>query len=155
MEPLYSTPAGGIRLFDTIVRGLALIEIVVAVLLVLFDDAMAGVILFVSTTLALVLVWLILPRRYEVWRDHLRIVFPAWGWDIPYKGIDTVRDIRWYEAYGFAGWRFATSPGQSVTILRHKANMFTHPNIVISPSNREEFLRQLERAMGRTGPESS
>jgi hypothetical protein len=42
-----------------------------------------------------------------------------------------------------------------VTILRHNANMFTHPNIVISPADREEFLRRVRRAMGRTGPESS
>ncbi len=36
------------------------------------------------------LLWLILPRRYEVWPDSLRIVFPLWRWRIAYDGIERV-----------------------------------------------------------------
>jgi hypothetical protein len=149
MEPLYSTPAGGMRLFSAIIALLLLTDIVLAVVLLVLVNALSAVVTFVSMLATFVLIWLILPRRYEVWQDRLRIVFPAWGWDLPYEGIETVRAGRWYEAYGFAGWRFATAPSQTVTVLRHNPNMVTHPNIVISPANREEFLRHLRRAMRR------
>ena len=146
MEPLYSTLPGGMRLLNAIIALLLRMAVVIAVGLLAFVSALSAAITFASIA-TFALIWLILPRRYEVWPDHLRLVFPAWGWDLPYEGIETVRAGRWYEAYGFAGVRFAMAPSQTVTILRHNANMLTHPNVVISPADREQFLRQLQRAM--------
>jgi hypothetical protein len=120
---------------------------IVLTLALVFIDVAAALITIVSLAATLLIVWLVLPLRYELWPDRLRVVFPAWKWDIAYDGIRSVRPGRWYEAYGFAGVRFATAPSQSVTILRHDANLFRRPNLVISPEDREVFLRELERAM--------
>jgi hypothetical protein len=149
MEPLYVAEPGGMRTFNRILAGLIMVDIVLVVVLLLIANAPAALVTLVSLLAVLVIIWAILPRRYEVWPEQLRIVFPLFGWNIDYDGIDTVRAGRWYEAYGFAGVRFATAPSQTVTILRHHPNLLTHPNLVISPANREEFLRHLERAMRR------
>jgi hypothetical protein len=81
----------------------------------------------VSLLATIGLIWLILPRRYEVWQGRLRLVFPVWSWSIPFKTIHMVREGQWYEAYGFIGIRFATAPSQAVTILRRNAGLFRRP----------------------------
>jgi hypothetical protein len=117
-------------------------------LLVLVDALSAGV-TAASLVLTVGLIWLILPRRYEIWPDRLRIVFLLGGWDIALDGIESVHPGRWYQAYGFMGVRFATAPGQTVTIMRRNSNLFTRPNVVISPEDREVFLRELGRAIAQ------
>ena len=147
VHPIYEAQPGGMRLFNAVLVLLTVTTVAITGILLVFVDAAGALITLVSLLATLAFVSLILPRRYEVWPDRLRIVFPAWSWNIEYAGIESVRPGRWYEAYGFWGMRFATAPSQTVTILRHNANMFTHPNLVISPEDREEFLRRLERAM--------
>ena len=147
MEPLYIAQAGGMRRFKAILLGLLAMDAVLVVALLLLVNGVAAAVTGISLVATVTVLLAILPRRYEVWPDRLRIVFPIRGWDIRYEGIETVRAGRWYEAYGFAGLRFATAPSQTVTVLRHNANLLTHPNLVISPADRDEFLRQLERAM--------
>ncbi len=95
------------------------------------------------------LLWLILPRRYEVWPDSLRIVFPLWRWRIAYDGIERVETSKVWQPYGFWGIRFATNPAQAVTIYRKDARMLGRPNLVISPENKETFLDHLYAVMGR------
>jgi hypothetical protein len=138
------------RLVGLVLVALIAVDAVIALVLLLLVDKLAAAVTGVSMLATFALLWFILPRRYEVWPDRLRLQFPTWGWDILYEGIATVRAGRWYEAYGFAGVRFATAPSQLVTILRHRSNMLRRPNLVITPRDRDEFLRQLHRAMGRT-----
>ena len=143
------------RWFNGVFYGLLILAVAITLVLLVFEDAIGAAVTGVTLIGTVALIWLILPRRYEVWPDRLRIVFPVWGWDIRYEGIETVRAGRWYEAYGFAGVRFATAPSQTVTVLRHNANMLRRPNLVISLEDRETFLRHLERAMRRPDRESS
>ena len=135
------------RRFNAILLGLLAMDVVLVVALLLLVNGVAAAVTGISLVATVAVLLAILPRRYEVWPDRLRIVFAIRDWDIPYGSIDVVRAGRWYEAYGFAGLRFATAPSQTVTVLRHNANLLTHPNLVISPADRDEFLRQLERAM--------
>lgn len=92
------------------------------------------------------MIWLILPRRYEVWPDHLRIVFPVWRWDIPFDTISAVKPARWWATYGYNGVRFATSPGSAIEVRRRDARLFGRPNIIISPADRDGFIHACERA---------
>ena len=147
VEPLFAIRAGGIRLLTRLLALLLLATVVISAIMLTTLNAVSAASTFVSMVLLLAVILIILPRRYELWPDHLRIVFPLWGWNIHYDDIQTVRPARPFESFGFAGLRFATAPGQAVTILRHNSNMFTHPNLVISPEDREVFLRELERAM--------
>ena len=148
MEPLFVAQSAGARWFRIGAYALVALFAVTTVVLTVTAGWVAGISSGLGILAILLFVWAILPKRYEVWPDHLRIVFPAWGWDIAYESIETVRGGHWYEAYGFMGVRFATSPSQSVTILRRNANLLTRPNVVISPEGREEFLRHLRRAKG-------
>ena len=95
------------------------------------------------------LLWLILPRRYEVWPDDLRIVFPLWRWRIGFDSIERVETAKVWQPYGFWGIRFATNPAQAVTIYRKDARLLGRPNLVISPENKDAFLEQLFAVMGR------
>src|SRR5690606_10748805 len=108
---------GGMRRFYAVLAILFAATILTAAVLLAFVNVSAAVVTMVSLLATILIVWLILPRRYEIWPDHLRIVFPLGGWDVPYEGIQAVRAGHWWEAYGFAGVRFATAPSQTVTIL--------------------------------------
>ena len=109
----------------------------------------AGALLFTIATLvvSLAFVWLILPKRYEIWPGRLRLVFPLGGWDVRFDTVDSVRPSTWWEAYAFMGVRFATNPAQAIVVLRRKMNLLTRPHIVISPADRDAFMRELEKAM--------
>ena len=152
MEPLYVTPAGNMRLYAIVMAGLIAIDLVVVAVLFAFASAEATIITLAVMLVAIVVIWLILPGATRSGRtDCASNSRPGAGT----SASTTSRPVRPscpFEPYGFAGVRFATAPSQAITILRHNANMITHPNIVISPAAREEFLRQLERAMGRNDP---
>ena len=130
---------------------LTVVSIAGCVIVVVADpDAWSGALV---TAIALLLtyafVWAILPTRYELSRSHLGLVFPWKTWRVSLESIEWVRAGNWWEAYGYFGMRFATRPGQSIVIRRRHPNLFTRPNLVISPENRDEFLQAF--ASLRTG----
>ena len=135
------------RWFNGVFYGLLILAVAITLVLLVFEDAVGAAVTGVTLIGTAALIWLILPRRYEVWRDRLELVFPAWRWRIAFESIEVVREARPFEAYAFLGVRFATAPSQTVTVLRHNANMLRRPNLVISPEDRETFLRHLQRAM--------
>ncbi|HEX5369627.1 MAG TPA: hypothetical protein VFY10_09475 [Dehalococcoidia bacterium] len=95
------------------------------------------------------LIWLIIPRRYEVWPDSVRLVFPLWRWRIQFDSIERIETAKLWQPYGFWGIRFATNPAQAVTIYRKEARILGRPNLVISPERRDEFLEHLPAAILR------
>ena len=139
------------RVLRFILLLLAVVSIVGCIIVVVADpDAWSGALV---TAIALLLtyafVWAILPTRYELSRSHLGLVFPWKTWRVSLESIEWVRAGSWWEAYGYFGMRFATRPGQSVIIRRRHPNLFTRPNLVISPEDRDEFLRAFDSL--RTG----
>lgn len=147
MEPLYVTKPGGTRWVNWVLASLLILTVAMTVGLLLLSETIAALVTGGSLLATVALIWFILPVRYEVWPDRLRLVFPVGGWNIPFDTIQTVRHGLWYEAYGFIGIRFATAPSSTVTILRNRPSLFKRPNLVISPLDRDEFMRQLQRAM--------
>jgi hypothetical protein len=147
MEPLYVTRPGGMRNFYLLLAAMLVLTVVVTVAMLVFGDTVPALVMGGLLVLTVVVIWVILPRRYELWPDHLSLVFPLWTWKIDYEGIQTVREAAPLESYAFIGVRFATAPSQAVTILRHRASLFSRPNLVISPADRAEFLQHLHRVM--------
>ena len=125
---------------------LTVVSIAGCVIVVVADpDAWsAALVTAVALLLTYAFVWAILPTRYELSRTHLGIVFPWKTWRVSLESIEWVRAGNWWEAYGYFGMRFATRPGQSVVIRRRHPNLFTRPNLVISPENRAEFLKAFD-----------
>lgn len=84
-----------------------------------------------------------LPRRYELYTTRLRIVM-GWPlrWNIPLSTIAKVRPAPDYTRFLYWGVRLATSSKTLVEIVRRK-----HMNVILSPSDRGEFLAKLDRAL--------
>ena len=142
-------PSGGMRGLN-VALGLVTVGLLVAAVIVLavWPEGAAVLLFTIVTTIAsLALVWLILPSRYEIWPDRVRLIFPMWGWDLPFDTIDTAQHGKRWEAYAYTGVRFATSPGQSIVVRRRGSNLFKRPHAVISPADRAVFLRELDKAV--------
>ena len=101
------------------------------------------------------LIWLILPSRYELYSERLRLVFPAFTWDIGFDSIEAIQPGSLANAFAYWGVRFAAAPGQAVVIRRKRPSLLKRPHIVISPVDRERFLSQAQAALAafrRMGP---
>lgn len=87
----------------------------------------------------------ILPRRFMVFRDRLRIVLGRpFAFNIPFSNIQEARSAPGGKMYVYGGIKFATSAGSVVEIVRRKGL-----NIVISPADRKTFLEQLSQELQR------
>jgi hypothetical protein len=148
MQPVHIFKAAGLSVLNLVIGVLLLADVAVVVaLLVVGVPGWVSLLFFVSF-LPAALIWLILPRRFEIWDDRLVIVFPVLArWSLPFETIEAVEEARWWHAYAFMGVRFASSPGQSVDIIRRRPNLITRPNIVISPHDRAEFIVLVKQAL--------
>ena len=90
---------------------------------------------------------LVMPRRYQIYSDKVRIVL-GWplAWNIPFTTIREARPASRASAFAYNGVRFATSSRGVVEIRRSKGC-----NVVISPSNKDVFLEQVRGAMKSAG----
>ena len=83
----------------------------------------------------------ILPRRYQIFEDGLKILM---GWpfaiNISFSNIKEVKPAEGRKALVYSGIRLATSTRYVIEIIRKKGL-----NIIISPSN-IMFLEQLNQA---------
>ncbi|PPD58125.1 PH domain-containing protein [Dehalogenimonas etheniformans] len=89
------------------------------------------------------LFYFIIPRKYQIFDDRVRICLGApVRYDIPLSTIREARPGGGAEAWVYWGLRMATSSKNVVELVR-RGGM----DVVISPSDRETFLEQLELAM--------
>ena len=115
------------------VLGPILISVNIEEALVLFGAALFEIILF----------RMILPRRFQILNDKLRIILGGgpFALNIPLSDITDVRPRTGAKAFVFTGIRFATSANHTIEVIRSKGL-----NIVISPTNDDMFLEQLNQA---------
>ncbi len=86
---------------------------------------------------------IIMPQRYQIYSDKVRIVLGGpFAWNIPFSTIKEVRPASGASAFAYSGVRFTTSSQNVVEIRRSRGC-----NVVISPSNKEVFLEQANRAL--------
>ena len=126
-----------------ILIGAILGTLLVAGIVLLFYAVAAGIALFGDTLLVALIFYFVLPRRYQVFNTKLRIVL-GWplGWDIPLSTIAEARVAPSTARWVYKGVRLATSSGTVVEIVRKKGM-----NVIISPSNRETFLEQINEVL--------
>jgi len=83
----------------------------------------------------------ILPRRYQIFEDRLRILMGGpFAINISFSNIEEAKPAAGRKAFAYGGLRLATATRNVVEIVRKKGL-----NLVISPSN-EMFLEQLNQA---------
>ena len=112
-------------------------------IVLLFQDIEVAFIMFGVTIFDAVLFRLVMPRKYQVYSDKMRIVLGGpFAWNIPFSTIKEARTASDSKAFAYNGVRFATSSKGVVEITRSRGC-----SVVISPSNKDIFLEQLHQAM--------
>jgi hypothetical protein len=107
----------------------------------IYQDTGAAVAMFGITLFDALLFKAILPRRYQIFEDRLRILMGGpFAIDISFSNIEEAKPASGRKAFAYGGLRLATSTHHVVEIVRKKGL-----NLVISPSN-EMFLEQLNQA---------
>ena len=123
---------GGTLAF-TLVLGITLLSV----------DLAGAWIVFGVTAFDALLFHAVLPRRYQIFQNRVRIVLGCpFAVNIPLSTIKEARSASGSKAFAYWGIRFATSSRSVVDIIRHKGW-----NIVISPANKDLFLEQLAQAL--------
>jgi hypothetical protein len=135
-RPRYSWALKGILLLPL---AILLVE---AIVLAPMGFGPAYAVLLGSLAFLLVVFWCVLPRRYAVMDDRLRIEL-GWpfGFSLPYRNLAGIRRDS-------GGWRITVNWVTTLETARllcivPKAGM----NIMISPSQRDQFAVRLEKAL--------
>jgi len=112
-------------------------------ILLLSTDLMSAWVMFGVTVFDALLFNAIIPRRYQIFLDRVRIVLGRpFAFNIPLSTISEARPASESQAFAYLGIRFATSSRSVVEIVRSKGW-----NVVISPANKDEFLKHLSQAL--------
>ncbi len=108
----------------------------------IFQDSEVALAMFGVTLFDALLFKAILPQRFQIYQDRVRIVLGRpLAINIPFSNIRTVRTVSARKVFVYWGNRFATSTHIIVEIVRKKGLGF-----VISPANGDMFLEQLNQA---------
>jgi len=111
-------------------------------LIFIFQDSEVALAMFGVTLFDALLFKAILPQRFQIYQDRVRIVLGRpLAINIPFSNIRTVRTVSARKVFVYWGNRFATSTHSIVEIVRKKGLGF-----VISPANGDMFLEQLNQA---------
>ena len=125
-----------------IIGGTLALTLVLGIVFLPFD-VVGALAMFGVTVFDALLFNAILPRRYQIYQDRLRIVLgKPFAFNISFDTIKEARPAGGSTALVYGGIRFATSAKSVVEIVRSKGL-----NIVISPANRDAFLEQLSQAL--------
>jgi len=107
----------------------------------IFQDSEVALAMFGVTLFDALLFKAILPQRFQIYQDRVRIVLGRpLAINIPFSNIRTVRTVSARKVFVYWGNRFATSTHIIVEIVRKKGLGF-----VISPANGDMFLEQLNQ----------
>ena len=125
----------------SILGGVLALTFILGVILI-SDDIGVALVLFGVTLFDALLFKTILPSRFQIFEDRLRIVL---GWNlahnIPLSNIVDARSVSSSKVFAYWGIRFATSTRFVVEIVCKKGL-----NVIISPSKGDIFLEQLNQA---------
>ena len=128
-----------------LILGSALALTLILGIIFIFQDSEVALAMFGVTLFDALLFKAILPQRFQIYQDRVRIVLGGpLAINIPFSNIRTVRTVSARKVFVYWGNRFATSTHSIVEIVRKKGLGF-----VISPANRDMFLEQLNQALSQ------
>ena len=131
------------RWFRTIIVGVPTVTFTLGIAYLAIGDWDAGAALLGVGILVSAIYWSVLPRAYVVQADRLRVVLGwPWGLSLPFRTIDEIRPARWIDALAYWGLRFTPSVRTPVQVKRNR-----DLSVVISPSDREQFLEVAQEAL--------
>jgi hypothetical protein len=146
--PLLAARQAHQRLMDAALLAAAVVALLAGLVLELALDAEGGWLVTGGLlTLTFAVIFLVVPRRLEVWPDCLVIVFALWRWQLPFETVAAARQANTWSAFGYWGVRLSTAPKASIELRRLESNLLSRPNLIISPEGRDEFLGVLEETL--------
>ena len=108
----------------------------------IYRDTEAAMAMFGITVFDTLLFKAILPRRFQIFEDRLKILLGGpFSINIPFSNIVEVKPASSRKVFAYWGNRFATSTSNVVEIVRKKGL-----GLIISPRNYDMFLEQLNQA---------
>lgn len=123
-----------------LIGGILAVPLIVTVVL-LTQDTLGAAIMFGVTVFDAVLIWCILPKKFLVFEDRLKIVLGGpFSYTIPFRDIINVSQATKDMAWVYWGLRLGTSQKYQVEIDR-KNGM----GVILSPSMEKEFIEQLNQ----------
>ena len=124
-----------------ILGGVLALTFILGVILIA-ENIGAALTMFGVTLFDALLFKAVLPQRFQVFEDRLKIVLGlTFAINIPFSNIVDARSASSIKAFAYWGIRFATSTRYVAEIVRKKGL-----NLVISPSEGDIFLEQLNQA---------
>ena len=142
MTPTFQTPAR-YDLFVKIVLGITPSLMLVLGILELDQTPQDAYILFGTGAGLILLFWLVLPHRFEIDTDRLRVVLgEPFAFSVGLASITEVEVLHPARAFAINGLKFATDAGTALRIRRRRGL-----DISLSPRDRDEFVRVLQEAV--------
>ena len=87
-----------------------------------------------------VLLFAVLPRKYQIFSDKIKVVCGLLRIDIPFGDVNAVEIRPRSDIYGsLEALRFGTGTGQKCIMIKRKRGM----NILIQPMNTERFMEMI------------
>ena len=140
---VYETTAAYDRWLKLILVGVIALVLVLRITLAPIDSENPWWVIFALAAFYAFLLHAVMPRRFLVFQDRLRIVLGRpFGFNIPFSSTKEARVASSGKMYVYWGIQFATSTGSVVEIVRRRGL-----NIIISPTDREMFVEQLNQAL--------
>lgn len=129
--------------FKLVISAVILLTLTPAMMLLAMGEVLGGYVMLGATALDALLFYIIIPRSYDIYSDKVVIKLAAsLSIRISFDTLNSVRKAPSSYALAYWGLRFATQASGVIELKR--AGGF---DVVISPSNPESFLEQLERAL--------
>lgn len=123
--------------------GMLALTLTSAVVLLSLGESEGAYAMFAATTIQAAVFHAMLPRRYQVLNDRVRIVL---GWpfakSIRFSTVQEVRPASGCKAMAYHGMRFTTSTRGVVEIVRSRGL-----DVVITPGDPDVFTEQANRAL--------
>jgi hypothetical protein len=121
------------------ILGLIVVILVVPALVLVTSDPETSIGLLGTTIIIAILLWVVLPRKYRILHDRVKIML---GGRLSINiSLDTIEAARIPKGLAL-GINFVTSVKNPVEIVRKKGM-----NINISPTNRDLFLENMDKAL--------
>ena len=131
------------RLNKYLIGGIIAIPLIVSIVL-LTHDILGAAIMFGVTIFDAILFWCILPKRFLVYEDRIKIVLGGpFSYTIPFRDITNIRQATKEMGWVYWGLRLGTSQKFQVEIERKNGL-----GVIISPSQENEFIEQLNQIRG-------
>lgn len=144
MTPLFQTPAKYGRFIKIVLGITPLILLVVGIFELDRTPADAYGLLGTGAGV-LLLYWLILPHRFEIYPDRLRVVLGGpFAFNIGFAEISAVEALPPARAFAISGLKFATDAGTALVVKRRGKL-----DVSLSPRDRDEFVRLIEETLGQ------